>query len=458
MRWITPPCPTSLQRPQRSVLRGGLTAVALILLVACGGGGGGGGNTTARNWQTAALLETSDYGDAQHVQLAMNASGSAIAVWEQVDITNTMSIYARYYSPQAGWGAVTQIEAGTEVAGNPAVAIDASGKAIAVWEQFDGLRTNIQTNRYDPGSGWSGEQLLETTNVGDAERPSVAMDPAGNAMAAWRQNEGTYFNIKARRYVAGSGWESVTLIELEELGNADAPKVSMSSSGNAVVAWRQTDGSAYNIWANRYDVGLGWDNASKLDGLASHASEMQVRHDPAGNSLVVWRQEYNGVEIVMANMYRPGTGWSGASMIGGNLAGDAYSPQVASWGTEKFGVVWFQHDGMRTNIMSSTIDGGLSAPQLVENDNTGNAYSPQIAFDAQGGAVVLWSQSDGVRDNIWTTTRASGSSWGTPALIETNNSASASEQRLGVAADGSAVAVWGQSDGVRRNLWFNVRR
>ena len=54
-------------------------------------------------------------------------------------------------------------------------------------------------NRYLPGSGWGTAELIETEDLGDAEFPQIAVDPDGNAIAVWYQDDGTRINVWANR-------------------------------------------------------------------------------------------------------------------------------------------------------------------------------------------------------------------------------------------------------------------
>jgi hypothetical protein len=73
-----------------------------VLLAACGGGGGGGGGSgggaapTPKAFGTAALIETDNAGDADNPQIAFDANGNALAVWEQFDGTR-YNIWANRY-------------------------------------------------------------------------------------------------------------------------------------------------------------------------------------------------------------------------------------------------------------------------------------------------------------------------------------------------------------------------
>ena len=203
-------------------------------------------------WDTARLVETDDAGPAKWPQVAMNAASEAMVVWQQQDSGNRWSIRARPYKPGLFISVVETIDSGEGDARYPQVAIDADGNAVAVWEQFDGTRWNIWANRYEAGSGWGTAELIETDNAGDAQIAQVALDGSGNAMAVWRQFDGTRWNIWANRYVVGFGWGAAELIETDNTQSAEFPQVAMDGSGNAMAVWPQSTGGAVDIWANRW--------------------------------------------------------------------------------------------------------------------------------------------------------------------------------------------------------------
>ena len=68
--------------------------------------------------------------------------------------------------------------------------MDPNGNAVAVWEQDDGTRDNIWANRFTPSAGWGVAEQIETDNAGDTRQPQVALDPNGNAVAVWSQSDG----------------------------------------------------------------------------------------------------------------------------------------------------------------------------------------------------------------------------------------------------------------------------
>jgi hypothetical protein len=86
------------------------------------------------------------------------------------------------------WQVATRIASDDEREASKAqVAMDAGGNAIAVWEQSDGTRVNIWANRYAVGGGWGTAQLIETDNSGSVVGPSSTIDArAADAPHRWR--------------------------------------------------------------------------------------------------------------------------------------------------------------------------------------------------------------------------------------------------------------------------------
>src|SRR5690606_34914802 len=124
------------------------------------------------------------------------------------------NIWANRYVVGSGWGTATLIETdNTGPARNPQVAVDSAGNAIAVWQQSDGTRDSIWANRYVVGTGWETATLIETDDTGAAESPQVAVDATGNAIAVWQQSDGSSSYIWASRYDIEEGWGTATLVD-----------------------------------------------------------------------------------------------------------------------------------------------------------------------------------------------------------------------------------------------------
>src|SRR5437899_9220960 len=90
----------------------------------------------------------------------------------------------------------------------PKVAIDGSGKTIAVWQQSDGTANSIFASRY-VRAGWAGQTpFVEADFVYGIGSSQIQFDQNGNGIAVWNQG----YDIYARRYnKAGDTWEPVDL-------------------------------------------------------------------------------------------------------------------------------------------------------------------------------------------------------------------------------------------------------
>ena len=80
-----------------------------------------------------------------------------------------------------------------------------------------------------PNKAFGTAALIETDNAGDASSPQVAIDTNGNALAVWRQSDGTRYNIWANRYTAGTGWGSKASPALSVSMSAAVPKALLGS-------------------------------------------------------------------------------------------------------------------------------------------------------------------------------------------------------------------------------------
>lgn len=354
----------------------------------------------SNTWGKADLVEAISTGNAVAPRISVDVTGNAVVVWQQRALSQ-WSIHANHYRISTGtWATSVPIETGT--AGDalvPTVALDASGNGLAVWRQFDGARADVWANRYTASTtSWSTAILIESDDTGNADAPQIAMDSNGNAMAVWSQKVFTWNSILANRFDASTGsWGTATLVEISDSSNARFPKVAVDTTGNAVAVWRE-DTMPSRISSNRFNVGAGtWGTAVLIDTGASTATMPDVAMDGAGNAFAAWRQG----DDAMANRFNAGTG---------------------TWGT----------------------------PVLIETNNMGpeGVYDVVIAADTVGNAIAAWDQFDGIQRNIFANrySVATGT-WGTAAVIETDNAGQARSVRIASnPSTGSALAVWTQED------------
>ncbi|EKF74742.1 hypothetical protein A11A3_06958 [Alcanivorax hongdengensis A-11-3] len=242
-------------------------------------------------------------------QIAADGAGNVIAIWRQYDGTR-WNIHARTSTFSSGWSTpATLIEHGDDGdALAPQIAFDGDGNAIAVWAQDNAsgtdVRYDIQANTYTPDGGWGTATRIEHDNDGNAGFPQIALDHAGHAIAVWVQNEGIHYNIRANTYTQENGWDTATLIEQDDDGDARRPRIAVDGDGHAIAVWHQNDGAHYNIRANTYTPKNGWDTATRIDhGDEGDALAPQIAFDDKGNATAVWYQDDGTRENIRANRF-----------------------------------------------------------------------------------------------------------------------------------------------------------
>ncbi len=175
--------------------------------------------------------------------LSVNASGDAGVLWSQRLLPYLpMTISAALYQPSRGWQAASTISRDLhEDSHSPQLALDAAGNAIAVWQQQTEYGAYGGANRYVVGSGWGTAGHFVDSKLGDALAPSLTMDAKGNASVAWyRWSNGNQVDLMLNRYVVDSGWEQAqvfaplgaksTMVQLP-------PRVVANGAGQTLLLW-----------------------------------------------------------------------------------------------------------------------------------------------------------------------------------------------------------------------------
>ena len=207
--------------------------------------------TAGTGWGTAAGIVTNGHDP----QVAMNASGSAFAVWAQYDGT-FYRIYSKRYISGTGWDAAELIDSDVvNDLGYPQIDVDAAGDAFVVWTRYDGAHYNVYTAKHPAATTWGAAVPIDG-DTGSAGSPQIAVNANGDAFAVWYQSDGTRYNIWSnRRLVTGTGWGTAELIETDNAGSAYDPQVVVGAN-SAFAVWRQNDGTRDNVWANHIELDL----------------------------------------------------------------------------------------------------------------------------------------------------------------------------------------------------------
>jgi len=428
-----------------------------------------GGPITALNWSFttrdgvwggAATIETDDV-VSYDPKIVFGPGGVAIAVWR-----NNADVYANIFDG-ASWGTAQGIEGTALGVTSLELAVDSNGNALAVWAHYNGSVNDIRASYYDAiTTTWSADVAIDGVNTNDANYPKAAFDGFGNAIVVWLQSDGTANSIYTNRYEpSGAGWGSPELLESAD-GVAYAPAISVDDGGDAIAIWNQDNLAGYDaVYASYYTAGGSWVAQGEIGenvGAGENASNVTIAQDGDGNAIAVWHQLDNTLSAtgVWANRYTGGSAgsWGTAGELE-NPVNSSQKPQIAFDSHGSAMAIWVNWDGSlvtRVRAKIYTLNTGWSTT-VNADAGTDDASFPKLAVDSEGHAIVVWRQVSNTVNSIWANRYQAGGTWGTPELLEADDTNSATPWDVAIDSEGNAFAVWAQMDpmATQNKIWVN---
>ena len=419
------------------------------------GGSGGTGGTFEPGWGDPERI-----GDGYDPDLAVNASGTAMAVWFYFDGTN-VQVWAAVFTLADGWKTPEVVAAKDGYASYPQIAIDPSGKAIAVWQQDRDQQYRAWSAAYTPSGGWQTPEALDPDFIGDTHTPSVAMDAGGNAIAAWVRTTGPSSNIVAAHYTPTGGWGVIQRIDSDEVPYSGAPRVAVDPAGNAIAVCAGDDGEFGSVFANRFTLRDGWGSFENIDnrtrgGIGGH----QVAVDAEGNAIAVWRQdnEEGGGSRIWFNRFTPTNGWQAMpSQIESDNPADSRAPAISMNATGTAVVVWqrWDYQNEQGGIWSVHFDpdAGWGSEVPVETDYVSEREaSADVAIDPKANALAVWRGEVNYRSTIWSSGYSPSNGWDRSVRLDIGGEVS--NPRVGMDGAGKGLAVWPpDTGGLGATVW-----
>jgi hypothetical protein len=386
--------------------------------------------TRAGAWTGPLPLESSLDMSAGDLDVAQ-AGDYAIAVWRMLSCSGPTlcgpdsELWASIYH-DGTWSPVATVTATNVI--KPAVAINRSGTAMVVWYDSE---TSIYANYFD-GTSWSGDLLVETEDLGQAQAPQVAMDEDGKAYAVWHQADASDTNVWANVF-DGSSWGTAQKLELSP-DYASNPGVAVAPNGTVVAVWAQGG----QQWGNDFTNGS-WGGADLLGSDDGYPTQLVV--GPDGIITAVW----GGGTSVYASRF---TGsWTSATPIDSSDDLIIVGSDLAINGDGDIIAVWLQGPSGSQHVWHArfTAPSTWSAAAAIES-NGGAANGPGVAYGAGGVAMAIWRQPSGGSTSAWFNRYDPGDGWGSPQVIDPDGTGTAVLTSIFFdPGTGTFHAVWLQS-------------
>ncbi|MDG2335062.1 MAG: sialidase family protein [Myxococcota bacterium] len=477
------------------------------------------------NWSAPSVLNTNAYTDAGDdsgtPEIVMPAVGDWMVVWESdenldgtagfdPDLFVTSSFdQGASWQPPVLFNSNGNSDVGTDI--RPQIAASSSGNWVAVWVSGEDLGGTAGTDldifvstSADFGVNWATPAPLNTnatSDTGEDNRPSVAVDDFGNWVAVWDSQEdlngtaGTDIDLFVAKSSDNGGTWTVPVL-LNTNGNSDVGSFDTPSDYGAQIT-ADVDGNWVAVWVGDYD----------LAGI-SGSTDSDIFVAMSGNSGATWTSpsqlSTNGASDSDADFF-PGifyqhvggegswmSVWASREDLSGTAGGDydvffGTSNDIDGDGTPDSSDFFpvdpsevADTDGDGTGNNADTDDDNdtwldaqenqagtdpldrfshpqpnFSSPALLNTNGTSDSstdWYPQMSTDRSGNWIAVWASFedlDGLagpdRDILVARSSDNGGSWSAPTLLNSNGTGDLGSDDLPqLATDeaGNWVAVW----------------
>jgi|GEM_PF-1010260 len=346
---------------------------------------------------------------------------------------------------------------------NPATAMDASGRYVAVWQSSfqDGYGTGIFAQRFNAAGVAQGSEFqVNTYTTFEQYGSCVAMDSAGDFVVTWQSSgqDGSNYGIYARRYnssgVAQGGEFRVNTYTTSDQRNAS---VDMNSSGNFVITWVSAgqDGSSFGIYAQRYNAaGAALGGEFKVNTYTTGQQYLpSVAMDTTGDFAITWESyaEDGNKYGVYAQRYNSAGAAQGVEFrVNTVTTNDQRQAAIAMDSTGDFVITWKSEtqDGSGYGIFAQRYNSAGAAQGVefkVNTYTTGDQSNPSVAMNPAGDFVVTWQSyaQDGGNYGVYAQRyNSSGAIQGVEFRVNTYTAINQADPSVAMDTAGDFVVVW----------------
>lgn len=257
------------------------------------------------DWSLPHVLSTAL--ESSYAQVALSGNGLAYAVWSVADANYDSHIVAARHGV-GGWSSST-ISSSAYATANARVVMDLFGNAYVIWQQSGGLQFCGYRD------AWSAPVSITSVGSGDV-RPRIAVNGSGRALAVWNRGD----VVMAASYAAGE-WTGIRTISLT--GDAHDAEVSIDEAGNGLAAW-VVQGGAPSVETVRFDAVTGqWDDVPRAiaNRFTGRTGQVALQQDRQGNAILVWAEQDGQVTQLRASRYLAASNsWQAAVSLTSGLA------------------------------------------------------------------------------------------------------------------------------------------
>ncbi|MBO9532699.1 MAG: hypothetical protein J7513_06980 [Solirubrobacteraceae bacterium] len=232
------------------------------------------------------------------ITLVTDARGRAALAWTDrisANATGTIQVSTRP-ATSATWSTPVTVSDTAYSANTPSIALEPDGSALVAWRQVTADYTQVRVASVSTSGTSAAIQTVSSTSA-NLSLPRVAADPNGNAALAWVETGISYtppyigtvaMKAMTRAKTAATFTATKTVFNASSQSVVD-PQLKMDEAGNGVLAWELISvdsGVSQGVWgASRALGATGW-TAEWLSG--ANGCEPAIGTSQAGGAVVSW--------------------------------------------------------------------------------------------------------------------------------------------------------------------------
>ena len=336
-------------------------------------------------WSEPEVISDPGEEEPADVHIGLDAAGNAVAVWRASDGAYVIRTAVR--TAGGDWSAPEDLF--TNGGQSPHFAMNDAGDAVAVWYGHNGENFVTWAAVRPAGGDWSAPEDLSVTGEEDWFGPEVAIDADGNAIAVWeRLVTGDDDVIRASVRPDGGDWSAPDDLSVDG-EEAGSPSLAMNEAGDAVAAWTVSGGIRA---ATRPSPG-DWSAPEEVSAIGV---EPTLAIDSNGNSFALWPTVVEpGKQVLQVAMRPPSGEWSASD----DLSAEALTFQSYDLDTSAAAgtvATWTRGVSINNHEVQAAVHppgGDWSAPEDLSLDGE-DAGIPKLDFDAAGNAIVVWGRKE----------------------------------------------------------------
>jgi hypothetical protein len=405
---------------------------------------------TAGGVADGSVTLSSPEGGAAVPRVVIDAAGHATAVWLQLESSGIFrrSVWAARRPAGGAWSAPVRLESSESDIAEFDLGLDASsGRAMVVWRETAGSNHDVWARPLAVDGSWGTAEVIDTQDR-NASGVRVALDAQGRAVAVWNQLEPVgSWSVWSNRHVPGTGWGIASRVA--PAGMTDTlPQLAVAANGDAFVVWER---AGAGLWANRSSAGTAWGTPTPLVDKKTAVVNTQARvvADAQGRATVVWSRvaPIGGRSTAQVWARRFDGAWASEAAVAAEVTGTvAAEPRLAINEDGVLAVTWATSDGaVWVNQAEPAQAWGAATPVRPPGGGSVTAV-PDVAIDLARRVTLVWAARNlatGRDDVVWDRALP-GLGFSGGATLQ-SGSAPGGEPRLAINTAGAVQVVWTES-------------